>query len=541
MRNSLFSATILAAAALAVVQPAYAATPADTLVIVREISSIADWDPAVSQILDVNEINNDVYERLVGFDPRNPKELIGTLAESWTVAEDGSSITFKIRPDVKFHSGNPVTAQDVLFSFRRLMLLGREPSASMRAMGFTADNLDAGLQAPDDLTFVLKPPLKLAPSFVINLVSSSPFAIVDSELVKSHEKDGDFGSAWLSSRSSAADSAGSGPFKISTYRAGDLLILDRNDEYWQFTPSMRRVMFRHVPEAGTQRLLLENGDADVAFNITASDAEAMANSKDVRVDFHPSRRLLYFGFNTAKEPFDDPRVTKAMKYLIDYEGLEKTIMKNLGTIQQGFIAQPFLGATDERPFKLDVEKAKALLAEAGLSDGFSFTFTAYNRKPEMDLATSFQATAAQAGVKVNIVNMPVSQTIPLYRDRKLEALQLSYSGGYGDPHATASKFAFNPGALPGADPAAQWPSELSWRLGWAPKELSELTVQASQELDEAKRAELYAEMQKKAWEISPFAILFQATQALGMRADVQGYSYGARGADISFAAVTKNR
>lgn len=520
---------------------AQAETPPDMLVIAREISSIADWDPAVSQILDVNEINNDIYDRLVGFDPRDPKDLTGALAESWQVSEDGTSITFKMRPGVTFHSGNPVTANDVVYSFRRLLLLDREPSASMRAMGFTKENIDAGLSAPDEATFVLKPPLKLAPSFVLNLVSSSPFAIVDSVLVQENEKDGDFGSAWLSNRSGGEDSAGSGPFEIATYRAGDLVMLERNDSYWRFAPTMRRVIFRHVPEAGTQRLLLESGDVDVAFNITAADAEAMKARDDVKMEFHPSRRLLYFGFNTAVKPFDDPRVTKAMKYLIDYEGLEKTIMKNLGTVQQGIIAEPFLGATKERPFKLDVERAKALLAEAGLADGFSFTFTAYNRKPEMDLATSFQATAAQAGVAVNVVNLPVSQTIPLYRDRKLEALQLSYSGGYGDPHATASKLAFNPAALPGADPDAAWPSELSWRLGWAPKELSEKVLQASQELDEGKRAALYAEIQKLAWDTSPFAILFQATQALGMRSDVSGYAYGARGADVSFAAVAKTR
>ncbi|PZO79461.1 MAG: ABC transporter substrate-binding protein, partial [Mesorhizobium amorphae] len=180
---------------------AQAETPPDMLVIAREISSIADWDPAVSQILDVNEINNDIYDRLVGFDPRDPKDLTGALAESWQVSEDGTSITFKMRPGVTFHSGNPVTANDVVYSFRRLLLLDREPSASMRAMGFTKENIDAGLSAPDEATFVLKPPLKLAPSFVLNLVSSSPFAIVDSVLVQENEKNGDFGSAWLSNRS----------------------------------------------------------------------------------------------------------------------------------------------------------------------------------------------------------------------------------------------------------------------------------------------------------------------------------------------------
>lgn len=539
MRNLLMGVAALAVMT-AGVAPGFAKTPEDTLIIAREISSIADWDPAVSQILDVNEINNDVYERLMGFDPRDPKELQPILAESYTISEDGSTITFKVRENVRFHSGNPVTAQDVLYSFRRLLLLGREPSSSMRALGFTKENLDAGISAPDDKTFVLKPALRLAPSFVINLLSSSAFAVVDSKLVQEHEKDGDFGSAWLSNRANSAPSAGSGPFKIDTFRAGDLVILSRNDDYWQFTPNMKRVMFRHVPEAGTQRLLVQSGDADLAFNITSADAEDLSKIDGVAVDYFASRRLLYFGFNTAVEPFDDPRVTKAMRYLIDYKGLEQTIMKNIGTINQGFIAEPFLGHLTEQPFELDVDKAKALLAEAGLENGFSFTFTAYNRKPEMDLATSFQATAATAGVTVNIVNMPVSQTIPLYRDRKLEALQLSYSGGYPDPHSTTSKFAFNPAALPGADPNSEWPSELSWRLNWAPKELTAATMLAAQELDVKKREQMYWDIQRQAWEESPFAFMFQATQPIARRANVKDFRYGARGAEISFAAVSKN-
>jgi peptide/nickel transport system substrate-binding protein len=461
-------------------------------------------------------------------------------AESYEVSPDGKTITFRIRDGVKFHSGNPMTAADVLYSFRRLMLLGREPSSSMRTLGYTNENVDRLLSAPDERTFVMQLEEQFAPSFVISLLSSSAFAVLDSKLLMENEKDGDFGSAWLSNRAGGETSAGSGPFKISTYRPSDIVILDRNDDYWLYTPEMKRVIFRHVPEAGTQRLLLEQGDADVAFNLTATDAEALEGNKNTRVEYHPGRKILYFGFNTLMEPFDDPRVTQAMKYLIDYDGLSKTIMKNIGTVHQSFIPDPWLGALTETPFSYDVEKAKALLAEAGYPDGFSMTFTAYNRKPEMDLATSFQATAAPAGVKVEIVNMPVSQSIPLYREQKLQALQLSYSGGYADPHATTSKFAFNPAALPGADPAAKWPSELSWRLGYAPVELTAMTVAASKELDEAKRIEMYHEIQRRAWEEAPFAWQFQVTQALGLGANVHDYRYGARGADVSFAAVRKD-
>lgn len=536
-------AALLGAGALpmpSLVLPAQAATPRDTLVVVREISSIADWDPAVSQILDVQEINGDLYDRLVGFDPRQPNAPLGPmLAESWKVSPDGRTFTFRLREGVKFQSGNPLTAEDVAFSFRRLLLLDREPASNMLQLGLTRETLDEALRAVDPRSFVLSLPEVFAPSYVLNLLSAAPFSIVDSRLLKQNEREGDFGSRWLSRRGSGEPGAGTGPFRILTYRASDLLVLERNDEYWRFRPAMRRVIFRHVPEAGTQRLLLERGDADVAFNLTAQDVEAMRGVAGVRIEDMPSRRLLYFGFSTLVKPFDDRRVRQAMKYLIDYKGLEQTVMRNLGRVQQNFVASGWLGAIEDNPYSLDVPRAKALLAEAGLADGFGFRFTAYNRKPEMDLATAFQATAAQAGVRVEVQNMPPSQSIPLYRDRRVDALQLSYYGGYGDPHATASKFAYNPGALPGAEPARRWPAELTWRLGWAPRDLSLRVLEATRELDEGRRSAMYEQLQRDAREDSPFAFMFQAILALGMRANVQNYRYGTRGADTSFAAVTK--
>jgi peptide/nickel transport system substrate-binding protein len=292
---------------------------------------------------------------------------------------------------------------------------------------------------------------------------------------------------------------------------------------------MARVMIRHVPEAGTQRLLLERGDTDIAFNLISQDVEALRSVPGVKVQEYPSRRIQYFGFNTAVKPFDDPRVREAMKYLIDYDGLAATTMKGLGTVHQTFIPTGWLGSLNEKPFKLDIDRAKALLKEAGLPDGFSFRLLAYNRMPEIDLATAFQATAAKAGVKIEVVTMPGSQVIPLYRDRKLDALLLSYYGPYADPHATASKFAFNPAALPEADPNAKWPSELTWRLGWAPKDLTQMVADASKELDEKRRVERYHEIQRLYWKTSPFAQIFQATAALGMRDNVKGYQSGTRG------------
>jgi peptide/nickel transport system substrate-binding protein len=371
------------------------------------------------------------------------------------------------------------------------------------------------------------------------MLSSSYFGVVDQKLLEANAQGGDFGSRWLSRRTGQEPSAGSGPFRIATYRASDVLILERNDGYWRFRPPLRRVVFRHTPESGAQRLLLERGDADMAFNLTASDVEALRGRSGLKVELFPSRRVFYFGFNTANKPFDDPRVRRAMKHLIDYEGLESTVMRNLGRVHQTFIPSGNLGASTERPFRFDTARARSLLAEAGHAQGFSFRLHVANRRPESDIATAFQAAAGQAGVKVEVVTMPPSQLIPMYRERRTEALILSFYGPYGDPHATANKFAFNPAALPGADTSRAYPSELTWRLGWAPTELSQKVIAASKESDAKKRAAMYAEIQRIYWETSPFAQMFQAIQATGMRASVENYRYGSRGADTSFAFASK--
>ena len=522
------------------VRPAAAATPADTLVIVREISSIAEWDPAVSQILDTQEINSDIYDRLVGYDPRKAGSELGpVLAESWTVTPDGTQFVFKVRRGVRFHSGNPLSAHDVAYTFKRIISLDREPATNLVQIGITKENVDRVARAMDDTTFVLTLPESFATSYILNMLSSSYFGVVDQKLLEANAQGGDFGSRWLSRRTGQEPSAGSGPFRIATYRASDVLILERNDGYWRFRPPLRRVVFRHVPESGAQRLLLERGDADMAFNLTASDVEALRGRTGLKVELFPSRRVLYFGFNLAHKPFDDVRVRRAMKHLIDYEGLESTVMKNLGRVHQTFIPAGNLGASTERPFRFDPARAKAMIAEAGHAQGFSFRLHVANRRPESDIATAFQAAAAQAGVKVDVVTMPPSQLIPMYPERRTEALILSFFGPYGDPHATANKFAFNPAALPGADTSRPYPSELTWRLGWAPTELSQKVIAASKESDAKKRAAMYAEIQRIYWDTSPFAQMFQAIQATGMRAAVENYRYGSRGADTSFAFASK--
>ncbi|MEO7941299.1 MAG: ABC transporter substrate-binding protein, partial [Burkholderiaceae bacterium] len=135
---------------------AQAATPADTLVIARDIGTIITLDPQESFDIAPGDILNGLYLRLVQHDPRDFKKIVGGVAESWKATPDGLSITFKIRSGLKFQSGNPVTAEDAEFSVRRGILLGKSPSIILRQFGWSKENVAQHVRADGDnlvLTF----------------------------------------------------------------------------------------------------------------------------------------------------------------------------------------------------------------------------------------------------------------------------------------------------------------------------------------------------------------------------------------------------
>ncbi|MFY8031244.1 MAG: ABC transporter substrate-binding protein, partial [Devosia sp.] len=182
------------------------------------IDDIITLDPAeVSEVGGVL-MSQQIYQPLVSFDPVDPTNITGVLAESWTVSEDGKTFTFKMNPAAKFASGNPVTAYDAEYSLRRVILIDSRISFIFAQFGLTKDNVEAKIKATDDATLVFEVDQKYAPSFVLYVLSSYTGGIVDSKVVKEHEakrEDGsnDYGNAWLKSE----NSAGSGPFVLTKW------------------------------------------------------------------------------------------------------------------------------------------------------------------------------------------------------------------------------------------------------------------------------------------------------------------------------------
>jgi peptide/nickel transport system substrate-binding protein len=183
--------------------------------------------------------------------------------------------------------------------------------------------------------------------------------------VAAEVKDGDFGNAWLKT-----NSAGSGPFSIASYTPHEALVLQANPTSAD-KPKLESVIIRNVPDVGARRLLVEQGDADIARGLSADQIDALKTKPGVKVLSVPSARSDYILINSkANETLGNPAFWEAARYLVDYNGIAKDLLRGQSQVHQAFLPLGFPGAVTDTPFKLDVDKAKKILADAGIKTPF---------------------------------------------------------------------------------------------------------------------------------------------------------------------------
>lgn len=496
--------------------PALAATPKDTLVIAWAIDDIITMDPAESFEISAGEIMGNAYDRLIRYDVADPSKLLADTAKSWTVSPDGKTYSFELKDGLKFASGNPLTAEEVVFSLQRAVILDKTPAFILTQFGFSKDNVKDKIRQTGRLTLTLETDKSYAPTFVLNCLTANVAAIVDKKLVLSKEQNNDLGYGWLKT-----NYAGSGPLKIREWRANEILALERNDNYYGEKARLPRVIYRHVKEAATQRLLLEKGDIDIARNLTPQDLAALASNKDIKTTATPKGTVYYFSLNQKNPTLAKPEVREAMKWLVDYAAIGDTLIKNIGVVHQNFMPVGLLGASTENPYKLDVEKAKALLAKAGVPNGFKVTIDMRTVQPVQGIVEAVQQTAKRAGIEMEIIPGDGKQTLTKYRARSHDIYIGQWGADYWDPHTNADTFARNPD---NADDAKSKP--LAWRNAWAIPELTRKSDAAVLERDAAKRKAMYEEIQAEFRKTSPFVMLYQQIEVAAFRSDVQGLQIG---------------
>src|SRR5690606_16121804 len=270
-----------------------------------------------------------------------------------------------------------------------------------------------------------------------------------------------------------------------------------------------------------QRLALENGDIDVARKLEPGDVEAISGKEGLEVTSAPKGTIYYFSLNQKNETLAKPEVIEALKYLVDYDAIGETLIKGIGNIHQTFLPAGQLGALEDKPYKLDVAKAKELLAKAGLADGFSVTMDVRNTQPVTGIAENVQQTLAQAGIKLEIIPGDGKQTLTKYRARQHDIYIGQWGSDYFDPNSNAETFTYN------ADRSDEGTNRtLAWRNAWDPQDLTEKTQAALLEKDSDKRAAIYEELQKEVLERGPFVVIFQQTEVAGYSDKLKNYKLG---------------
>ncbi len=533
MRFTMAAATGLLAASTflsSLIDHAAAQTPRDTVVMAKQIDDIISLDPGEAFEFSGVEAVANIYDKLINVDAKNPNTLVPELAESWSVSADGKTYTFKMRGGVKFHSGNAVTAQDAAYSIHRVVTINKSPGFILTQFGFTKENVAQRVRATDDSTLVIEVEKPFAPTFFYYCMTAAVASVVDSKLVKANEKDGDWGNAWLKQ-----NSAGSGAYVLRAWRANEQYAMEANPTWFRGAAKTRRVIVRHVPEPASQRLQLEKGDIDYARNLTKDQLAAVANDPNVTIDSGRKGYILYLGLNQKNPTLAKPEVREALKWLVDYEGMEKNLLAGTFVQHQSFLPQGFAGAISDKPYKFDVAKAKELLAKAGVPNGFSITMDVRTTAPIADVAQAIQANWAQAGIKLELLPGDGRQTLTKYRARNHDIYIGQWGPDYFDPHTNAETFAMNED---NGDNARS--KTLAWRNAWDISAMTKSMTDAVLERDAGKRREIYEAAQRQHQKESPFVIMFQQIEVAARRKNVDGFNIGVMSDSNLYHGIVKN-
>ena len=509
---------------------AIAQTPKTVLIVAKNIDDIVSLDPAQAYEFTGGEIVSNLYSRLLQIDPEDIAKIVPELAESWTVSADGRSIVFKLRAGTKFQSGNPVRPEDIVFSFKRVVALKKPPSFILGQLGWNADTIDQMVRKTGDLEVTVGIGPNLSPAFALNALAARPGVIVDQVTAMKNAVGEDLGNAWLSK-----NSAGTGPYALKSWRPNEVVVLEANPNHFAGVPKTPQIVINHVIEPTAQRLMLERGDIDIARNLGPDQIDAVKDKPGLRVETKPGAQLHFLSFNVKHEKLRNPALWEAMRYLIDYDGIADRLMRGQFKVHQAFWPAGFAGAVTDRPYKLDVAKAKDILAKGGVPSGLAIDVDIINSAPFPEIAQSMQSTFAQAGIKLNLLPATSAQVITRYRARSHEAMLLYWGPDFMDPHSNAKAFAYNTDNSDG-----NYQSTTTWRNSYMPPaNVSKMTMDALAERDAEKRLQLYRDLQLHVLKESPWATTFQAQWQYALRSNVKGFIHGPFADYIRYHKVVK--
>lgn len=496
-------------------ETAFADTPKDALVMAKQIDDMISLDPQESFEFSGNEVCGNVYEKLCTPDTKDPTQIRPQLAETWETSADGLTTTFHLKQGRKFASGNPVTADDIIFTLHRAIAMNKAPAFIISQFGFTKANMAERIAAPDPATVVIKIPEPQSPTFLFYCLSANVGGVVDKKTVMAHAQGDDWGNAWLKQ-----NSAGSGAWTVRSWKASEVVALDANPNHPD-AAKLKRLLILHRADPSAQLLGLQKGDIDIARNLSPEQLKTLQEDPNYSLVSASKASLTYVAMNQRNPNLAKPQVRQAIKWAIDYATIVKNIVPNVYEAHQAFLPKGFPAALTDLPFTMDADKARGLLKEAGLEGGFDVTLDHQSAAPWSDVAQAIQANLTAIGIRVKLLAGENRQVITKTRARQHELAMVTWGSDYMDPHSNAQTFCMNEDNTDNATDRT-----LAWRSSWQDKDLTDRALANVKELDATKRVREYERMQRDHQERSPFAIMLQQVEVAALRKNVSGFEIG---------------
>lgn len=488
--------------------PVSAATPRDVLVI-GIAGDVDNLDPHVTMTNRSWAVTYPAYERLVRYkieDGIGSTEVEPDLATDWTVSDDGLVWTFRLRDNARFADGSPVNADAVVYSFRRLLAIGEGPSESFPTL--------AAIEALDSHTvrFTLDEPF--AP-FLLTLANNGA-GIVNPRL-DAHDN-GDYGRGWLAERT-----MGSGPYQVERWDKDQQIRLVPNPHYGGTAPAFRMVLFLVINDPSARRLQLERGDIDIAEALPLDQLERIRKMPGIRVEDHPSLRVTYLYLHNQRGALADPRVRRAISYAVDYDALIQGVMLGNAVQMRGPVPE---GMWSHDPtayqYTKNLDKARALLAEAGYSGGLTLGYLYSPVYPEWEqIGLALQAQLAAVGIRLELEPLAYATMRAKLGDGDFDIAVGNWTPDFADPYMFMNYwFDSNNGGLPGN------------RSFYANDEVDALIRRAAVDTDLDGRTRLYQEAQRIVIDEAAYVYLYQQRYQVAMRDNVNGYVFNPMLLDI---------
>jgi peptide/nickel transport system substrate-binding protein len=383
-----------------------------------------------------------------------------SLAESWTLSPDQRTYEFKLRQGLKFHNGDPFTAEDVKFSFMR--------AKSSRILKERVRDVE--IVDPYRVRFHLQEPFPDFMAFYGTLATAASWIVPKSYV----EKVGDDGFK--------KHPVGLGPYKFVSHTPGIELVLEANESYWRKMPSVKRLVLKSVPEPTTRAAMLKKGEVDIAYLLDTPAAQELKRDPTLKVAFSGAIGIHFLDFFDQwdpKSPWHDRRVRLAANYAIDRRGVNEA--ENLGAsrLTGGMVPRKFEFALALEPYPYDPGKAKQLLAEAGYPNGFD-AGDFYPYPPYFSLGEAVATNLGTIGIKTKIITMERAAFQKAWLTKKLHGLCVCIHAPYGNAATRMAQFVPIEGDFSrGADP-----------------DVETLFRQQARELDPKKREAMLHQVQK---------------------------------------------